>query len=148
MFEEEISGEFLDGEDVDEEDVSQELLKRHRFDDLLRGEDRGAKDDNLRVLLAEVVDVGDKGGAEGLGRPQEWSEGEWARTVWPCRMNARARNLPKFPNPITAILRELGFSKWALGWASWWSWDFGNGLWNRPRGGCEGIGRVVRGSDT
>lgn len=119
VFEEEISVEFLDGEDVDEQAVSQEPLKRHRFDELLRGEDRAAEDDDLRVLLAEVVDVGDEGGAEGLGRRGVVRAGVGQSGV-ACRMKARARNWPKFPNPITAILRELGFWKWALGWASWW----------------------------
>ncbi|PON35965.1 LOW QUALITY PROTEIN: hypothetical protein PanWU01x14_332130 [Parasponia andersonii] len=66
--EEEVSGELLDGEDVDEEGVAAEPLERDRLDDLLGGEDGGAEDHDLRVLLAEVVRVAEEGDAELLGR--------------------------------------------------------------------------------
>ena len=80
------------------------------MEDGFGGDYGGAKEDDLRVLLAEVI------GAEKKATPRvpsrrEWSERERARTSWPCRTKAFARNCPKFPNPMMAIL-SFGEARW------------------------------------
>ncbi|KAG4953981.1 hypothetical protein JHK82_039594 [Glycine max] len=44
---------------------------------------------------------------------REWSEREWARTVWPWRTRVWARNCPRLPKPTMAIYSF---------WASWNCW--------------------------
>lgn len=61
-------GELLDGEHVYEERISPEPLERQRIEDLLGGDYGGAEQNDLRVLLAEVVRVGEERNAEGLRR--------------------------------------------------------------------------------
>ncbi|CAL5040425.1 unnamed protein product [Urochloa decumbens] len=62
--EEEVLGELLDGEHVDEEGVAAEAVDGERAEDGLGGEDGGGEEHHVRVALAEVVRVGEEGGAE------------------------------------------------------------------------------------
>lgn len=47
-----------------------------------------------------------------------WSDREWARTVWPWRTRALARNWPKLPKPIMAILSLVDLWKRSEIWDS------------------------------
>lgn len=61
-------GELLDGKHINDQGVSPEALKRQRFEDGLGGEDGGAEQNDLWVLFAEIVWVGEERNAEVLRR--------------------------------------------------------------------------------
>ena len=54
---------LLHREDIGEESASLEAAERQRSEDGLGGDYGGAEEDDLRVLLAEVVGVGEEGDA-------------------------------------------------------------------------------------
>lgn len=64
VLEEEGLGELFDGEDVDEERAAAEALEGERSEDGFGGEDGGAEEDDVGVLLAEVVGVVEEAGAD------------------------------------------------------------------------------------
>lgn len=61
--EQQILGELFDGENIDDQGAPPESLKRERVEDELGGDDRSGEEDHVRVLLAEVVGVGEEGDA-------------------------------------------------------------------------------------
>lgn len=65
--EEEVLGEFLDGQDIDKEGIAPEALKWEGFEDRFGGGDGSAEDDDIWVLLAEVIRIGEERDAKVAG---------------------------------------------------------------------------------
>ena len=64
VLEEESLGEVFHGEDVDEEGAAAEALEGEGSEDGFGGEDGGAEEDDVGLLLAEVVGVVEEAGAD------------------------------------------------------------------------------------
>jgi hypothetical protein len=104
--EQEVPGELLDGEDVDEEGVAAEAVRGERAEHGLGGEDGGGEEDHVRVALAEVVRVGEEGGAERCGERRVVGPGVGEERVALPREGAR-QELPEVAEPDDGDLEAL-----------------------------------------